>query len=103
MAGGGGRGPFSSRSPEQLTKLIRDAEEKTASAAFETDLSRLQAELLGGFNARDVNLVQERLDDMKSALEDSIEGTIDQLFGGSVAKHTYVDGLSDVDSLVIVN
>ena len=36
-------------------------------------------------------------------LERSIDGAIDQLFGGSVAKHTYVDGLSDVDSLIILN
>jgi len=28
---------------------------------------------------------------------------MDLLFGGSVAKHTYVDGLSDIDSLVILN
>jgi predicted nucleotidyltransferase len=25
------------------------------------------------------------------------------LFGGSVAKHTYVDGLSDIDSLLVIN
>ena len=35
--------------------------------------------------------------------ESHIEGTIDQLFGGSVAKHTYVDGLSDVDCLLFLD
>jgi hypothetical protein len=48
-------------------------------------------------------LVRERLDDLKGALEGTIEGSVDQIFGGSVAKHTYVDGLSDIDSLVIIN
>ena len=29
--------------------------------------------------------------------------TVDLKFAGSVSKHTYVDGLSDVDVLVLVN
>lgn len=37
------------------------------------------------------------------ALEKDIEGVLDLLFGGSVSKHTYVDGLSDIDALVILN
>lgn len=40
---------------------------------------------------------------MKDILKESIEGAFDQLFGGSVAKHTYVDGLSDIDALVIIS
>jgi hypothetical protein len=66
-------------------------------------LSTILANLLGDYNGRDVDLVRERLDDMKHALENDTQGTIDQLFGGSVAKHTYVDGLSDIDTLVVIN
>jgi hypothetical protein len=36
-------------------------------------------------------------------LQDELEESIDQLFGGSVAKHTYVDGLSDVDCLLVIS
>jgi hypothetical protein len=103
MGGSGGGGPFVSRKPADLARQVRKAEEATSVAAFEAKLSTTLADLLGSYNGRDVKLVQDRLDDIKGALEDSIEGTFDQLFGGSVAKHTYVDGLSDVDSLVIIN
>jgi len=103
MGGSGGGGTFSSRSPEELRDLVRKAENSTTVAAFSAELSQTLGELLGAFNGRDVELVRERLEEIKSALEGEIEGTFDQLFGGSVAKHTYVDGLSDIDSLVVIN
>ena len=103
MSGGGGGGPFRRRGPEELARLVRRAEETTYDAAFEAELSSLLAEFLGGYNSRDVELVRQRLDDLRDALEGCVDGTLDQLFGGSVAKHTYVDGLSDIDSLFIVN
>jgi hypothetical protein len=47
-------------------------------------------------------LTNERLDHLLSLLGDVIE--VDRaLFGGSVAKHTEVDGLSDVDALVLID
>jgi hypothetical protein len=100
---GGSGGVFSSRTPEELSVAIRRAEGEASVAAFETQLSELLTGLLSGYNARDTPLIRERLDDVKQHLTDAIEGTIDQLFGGSVAKHTYVDGLSDIDSLLIIN
>jgi Second Messenger Oligonucleotide or Dinucleotide Synthetase domain len=104
MGGSGGGGVFSpSRTPEQLSDAIRRAEAQTSSATFEAQLSELLGELLAGYNGRDTALTQERLVDVKHHLEGAIEGTTDQLFGGSVAKHTYVDGLSDIDSLLILN
>ena len=103
MGGSGGGGPFVHRSPEKLGELVRKAEQQTSVAAFEAELSATLGELLAGFNERDVPLVRERLDDVKRLLDDAIEGGIDQFFGGSVAKHTYVDGLSDIDSLLIVS
>lgn len=103
MAGGGGGGPFVNHSPDKLRELVQRAEDKTTVAAFETELAKTLGQLLGGYNARDVDLVRERLEDLKSILQNSIDGSFDQLFGGSVAKHTYVDGLSDIDSLVFIN
>lgn len=103
MGGSGGGGPFVRRSPQELAKLVRKAEDETSVAAFETEVSNTLNDLLSGFNNRDFQLVGQRLDDIKLALEDEIEGTIDQKFGGSVAKHTYVDGMSDIDSLLIIN
>ena len=99
---GGGRVFSSSRTPEKLSDAIRRAEGETSAAAFEAQLSELLGELLASYNARDTPLIQERLDDIKQHLESAIEGTTDQLFGGSVAKHTYVYGLSDIDAMLII-
>lgn len=103
MAGGGGSGPFVGRSPEQLAQKVRQTENATAIRAFDTQLSSLLADLLSEANSRDSELVQARLDDIKAKLSDVLEKSIDSRFGGSVAKHTYVDGLSDIDSLLILN
>lgn len=103
MGGGGGGGIFVNRSPERLSDLVRKAEERTTSAAFETALAKTLGELLGEFNNRDIEAARERLDALKDALRGCMEGSFDQLLGGSVAKHTYVEGLSDVDTLVAIN
>jgi SMODS domain-containing protein len=103
MGGSGGGDPFVHRTPEQLAKQVRQAEDDTTIKVFEADLNALLGELLSTANSRDVGLVQERLDDIKDELSDSLEGSLDFLFGGSVAKHTYVDGLSDIDSLLVLN
>jgi hypothetical protein len=57
---------------------------------------------LAGYG-KDTELVRERLDSAKDALQDETESSFDTLFGGSVAKHTYVDGLSDIDTLLVIN
>jgi hypothetical protein len=101
--GSGGGGTFSNRSPGQLRELVRKAEHETTDAAFEANLAGLFGELLGAYNARDTEAASERLEEVKTTLEESIDGTLDYMFGGSVAKRTYVDGLSDVDSLLLID
>ena len=101
--GGSGGGAFVDRSPDELRNLVRKAEGKTASVGFQSELASTLGGLLGGYNARDAETARERLNEVKAALQGSIEGSLDQMFGGSVAKHTYVDGLSDIDSLVLIN
>jgi hypothetical protein len=102
--GGSGGGPFNSnRSPNDLADLVRASERETSAAAFESELATFLGELLGTINQRDVSLVRERLDRLKLLLEKAIDESLDQMFGGSVAKKTYVDGLSDIDSIVTVN
>src|SRR5689334_7811280 len=98
MSGGGG-GPFRNRPPERLTQLVRSEEAKE----FDAELSGVLNHLLAAANSRDVPLVQERLDNIKAHLQDEIEGRLDTVFGGSVAKHTWVDGLSDIDALLVIN
>ena len=66
-------------------------------------MGNLLGEKLASANSRDVTKILDRLEEIKEALEGPLENSIDSLFGGSVAKHTYVDGMSDVDSLLILN
>ena len=62
--------------------------------------SLLQQELVL-VDARDIDLMRRYLDVVQNVL-DAKDYLIQRLeLGGSVAKHTYVDGLSDVDALVI--
>lgn len=98
---GGGGSSYTGWSSEDLTTIVRKETEK-AVGQFEVEVAGLLSGLLAGYE-RDTELVRERLDQAKEALRDETESSIDTLFGGSVAKHTYVDGLSDVDTLLILN
>lgn len=103
MGGGGGGSTFRYRSPEALRDAVRKAEDDSSVKQFEVDLAGTLSDLLGAYNSRDTQAVQERLNEIRAALQDKIAGSFDSLFGGSVAKHTYVDGLSDIDSLILLN
>jgi hypothetical protein len=100
MAGGGGGGILGRYDPQELSRKTREAEDAVRDDRFEAAVNDYLASLLAQFNDRDVTGITEILDRAKSELQDEIEGTVDLLFGGSVAKHTYVDGLSDIDALV---
>ena len=102
--GGSGGGYFSNRhTPDDLAKRTRQAEDQARDDTFETDVADHLASLLADFNDRDVEGIREVFDQITSDLEDEIDGTVDTLFGGSISKHTYVDGISDVDALVLLN
>lgn len=103
MGGSGGGSTFRNRSPDALRELVRKAEDESSVKQFEVELAGTLNELLGAYNSRDTETVRDRLDAIRAALQGEIEGTFDPLFGGSVAKHTYVDGLSDIDSLILLN
>ncbi|MGB9235477.1 MAG: CBASS oligonucleotide cyclase [Terriglobales bacterium] len=99
--GGGGGSSYTGWTSERLTEVVREEAAK-ATGQFEVEVAGLLSDLLAGYG-RDAELVRERLDEAKEALEEETEASFDTMFGGSVAKHTYVDGLSDVDTLLIIN
>lgn len=101
--GGGSGSTFRKRSPDELREAVRKAEDESSVKQFEVELAGTLSELLGVYNNRDGQAVQDRLDAIRVALQGEMEGSFDSLFGGSVAKHTYVDGLSDIDSLILLN
>lgn len=97
MGGGGG-----SRSYSSYKKDIETITQNADDAAFKTELGNYLVDQLRSFNDRDTDLVNERLNDLAGAIEGDGE-SIRMIYGGSVAKHTYVDGLSDIDVLMPVN
>lgn len=100
MAGGGGSrysGPSSSSLQQKLEK-IRQQEQ----ARLEKNITSYLQELLAKYNNRNVEEIEKRLDKLQKLLGKETE--VDKiLLGGSVAKHTAIDGLSDVDALVILD
>lgn len=101
---GGSGGFFSGNvSPDELARRTREAEDRAQDEAFETEVGGFLASELAQFNDRDVEGIQSVFDSVKKDLESDIEGTVDLLYGGSISKHTYVDGLSDVDALVLMD
>lgn len=101
--GGSGGGGFGFQLPGGAQDLAQQAADDGRVAEFQAQLGQLLGELLAEFNNRDHELVADRLGDIQAALQDEHDGDFAQLFGGSVAKHTYVDGLSDIDCLIKLN
>ena len=101
MAGSGGRVAVR-YPPDVLRGLLEATQDSTKRAQHDSEINRVLDELLTQYNRRDSELTRDRLDEIERVLEDSLEMTLDMRFGGSVAKRTYVDGLSDVDALAIL-
>lgn len=101
--GGGGGGYFTGdHDPEALAERARQAEQEVSDAKYSTDVAEYLAKQLATFNDRDVDQTRETLEKVVEAIAEEVADTVQVLFGGSVAKHTYVDGLSDIDALVIL-
>ena len=60
-------------------------------------------EKLRDYNDRDEETINRHIRGLRDALEQSGNDVLPTRFGGSVSRHTYVDGLSDVDVILIVN
>ena len=100
---GGSGGVFGGGyTPEKYKKIIEETREQTQDARFETEVNGLIGEMLADYQ-RKTEITTEHLDDIKEIIEEDIGGTFEMRFGGSVSRHTYVDGLSDVDVLVIID
>src|SRR2546429_6812184 len=102
MAGGGGGPSYFPSKPNQLQNLIRQTQESTEQKRMDSDVNQYLQDLLIKLNNRKTEKVQEYIDGIDRILKEEHE--VERLlFGGSVAKHTFVDGLSDVDALVVLN
>lgn len=101
---GGSGGSFGSGfNARDIANKVREAEAKIEDAVFKRDLENHLSSLLSNYNDRDKDLVRRRLNEILETLGPIAAGELDMVFGGSVAKHTYIQGLSDIDCLLIVN
>src|ERR1051325_7567178 len=98
MAGSGG-----SYDPKKVRTEVRELQSKIDSAQYEADVAHLLSTMLASANDRDVKAISTHLSSIKRAIERDADGVVDLMFGGSVAKKTYVEGISDVDALVVLN
>src|SRR5688572_13652861 len=98
--GGSGGGYFrGSVDPGELARRLRDAEVQIRDEGYEMRVNQQLGEFLKDFNTRDAAGTREILADVKKQLGDDIGGTVDLVYGGSVSRHTYLEGLSDTDAL----
>lgn len=98
----GSRGGGSYLSSKDLEKLQVEARKRLEQSRFNADVNSFLQHELADFNDRDSDAINRHLERIEVALEGSLDSMDRLLFGGSVAKQTYVDGLSDVDSLVVL-
>ena len=102
--GGSGGGYFKGRGDlGDLARRLLHAEAQARDEGYETDVNQQLGEFLKDFNSRDAQGTREILDEVKTALGDEIGESVDLVYGGSVSRHTYLDGLSDTDALVVLD
>lgn len=98
---GGGSGSFFPRASSDLQRLIHKTKEEATRKQLDSDVNQYLRGILASYT-RDPQKVNEYLETIADILKG--KASMEQfLFGGSVAKHTYVDSLSDIDALVILD
>lgn len=101
---GGASGGFNfSHSSKLYNDIKSQLDQNSNTDNFQVDLATFFGELLSNYNNRDVDTINRHLEEIKSSLDKELEDTLSLNFGGSISKHTYVDGLSDADVLVLIN
>jgi predicted RNA-binding protein with PUA-like domain len=102
MGGGGGGGGAFPVGPADIDALRERAREIADQASFDAQVNGELADRLAEINSRDAQKVSDYLDGAVDALREEIAEVDRTLFGGSVAKSTYVEGLSDIDALLVL-
>jgi len=100
--GGSGGGYFTSNIRE-LKNKINDTARDIDRKAYDANVASLLSELLLQYNDRDFNAINKHIEEILKAVENRIDGHLDIKFGGSISKRTFVDGISDIDTLLILN
>lgn len=100
--GSGGSGQRQDWTKNDVDQLKKDFQKLVDDERAEAEINSAIVERLIDINGRDSQDTREKLDSVLEALSDETVQIETLLFGGSVARHTHVDGLSDVDALVVL-
>jgi hypothetical protein len=100
MGGNGGGGWFP---PRRMPSTRQDVDDQIAESDYRAEVSEIVTNSLSNYNDRDAEATRKHLETLKKALSKEIDGVVELSFGGSVSKHSYVDGISDVDVLADVS
>lgn len=103
MGGSGSGGSEYRVDPDAAARRLREAEEASKDAQTDAEVNSLLNRRLLEVNRRNNEEVTRRLEEIQAALAGQIDGVDRLLYGGSVSKQTYVEGLSDVDSLLVLD
>ncbi|MFZ2725059.1 MAG: CBASS oligonucleotide cyclase [Methylococcaceae bacterium] len=96
---GGSSGRLSYRND---SSSLKDIENRKSETDYASEVSQIIKDVLKIFNDRDTESINKHIEEVEKILSKDIEEFVDMRFGGSVSKHSYVDGLSDIDILVNV-
>ena len=102
MSSGGRSTWFDDKNPVTLRERLRKSEAGARDAGFEALVSHLLADCLADYNSRDTDAIGSILERIKADLGTEFDLPVEMRFGGSVSKNTFVNGLSDVDALVLL-
>lgn len=69
----------------------------------DAEINEYLSQRLREYNDRDVEGIGRHINALRQALESEFDELVRPLFGGSVGRHTYVDGLSDIDVLMVID
>jgi hypothetical protein len=82
-------------------RTVNSAGDKESS--YQAEVNAYFQDVLSDFNNRKVDEINTHLQTIKDAFTKENIGSINLVYGGSTKKHTYVDGLSDVDVLATID
>ena len=103
MGGGSSYSGPSARTAEDAEKIFKSTVDEAKQASYQANVNSYFQDLLSDFNNRKVDEINTHLQTIEDALTKENIGSINLVFGGSIKKHTYVDGLSDVDVLATID
>lgn len=102
MSSGGRSTWFENKDPISLAERLRRSETGARDAQFEASVAQLLGDCLAEYNNRDTDTIRSVLERIKADLGTEFDLPVELRFGGSVSKNTFVNGLSDIDALVLL-